>query len=62
VLIRSLADPKDRNRPGFHGIIRGVRALGFAETPAWRRSENGLEIAADTVKSGLPVVFEIEVV
>lgn len=61
ILIRSLADSTDQNRPDFHGLIRDVRVLGFDEKPVWRKSEKGLMIETRTVKSELPVVFEIEV-
>jgi len=60
VLIRALADSKDQNRPDFHGLVRNVRALGYSEKPEWQKSEKGLAISTKTIKSHLPVVFEIE--
>jgi alpha-L-fucosidase len=61
ILIRALADSPDQNRPDFHGLIRDVRVLGFAEKPVWQKFQKGLAIETKTVKSEFPVVFEIEV-
>lgn len=60
VLIRALADSTDQNRPDFHGLIKDVKVLGFNEKPEWHKSEKGLAIKTKTVKSGLPIVFDIK--
>jgi alpha-L-fucosidase len=61
VMIRSLVEAKDQNKPEFHGIIRDVEVLGFEEKPVWSRSEEGLSIQTTTVKSDYPVVVKIEI-
>ncbi len=61
LMIRSLADSKDRNVPEFHGIITDVAVLGFEEKPQWRKTEEGLIIETSSVNSGLPVVIRIEI-
>ena len=62
ILIRALADSPDQNRPDFHGLIKDVRVLGFEEKPEWQKSQKGLTIHTKSVKSELPVVFEIELI
>ncbi|MCX7714532.1 MAG: alpha-L-fucosidase [Clostridia bacterium] len=59
-IIRSLAQQDASRLPHFHGIIRQVSVLGFSETPVWKRSEKGLEIKTNTVKSEKPIVFKIQ--
>lgn len=57
VRIRSL---KERS-PHYHGIIRDIRVLGFDEKPTWDRNDEALSIQTVTVKSSVPVVFQIEI-
>ena len=59
VIIRSLAEAKDQNKPEFHGIIRKVEVLGFDEEPEWSVNENGLSIKTTNVQSEYPVVVKI---
>ncbi len=59
ITIRSLAKSKDPNKPNFHGIIKDVEILGFAEKPAYMADENGLSFTTQTVKSSFPVVIKI---
>lgn len=59
VIIRSLAEAKDQNKPEFHGIIRKVEVLGFDKEPEWSIDENGLSIKTTNVQSEYPVVVKI---
>lgn len=59
ITIKSLAEQNASKLPKFHGIIDNVEVLGFEETPQWKRTEKGLEITTQTVKSDKPVVFKI---
>lgn len=61
VLIRSLAERDASSKPYFHGIIEDVTVLGFDEKVKWIRSEEGLLIQTQEVKSDLPVVFRIKI-
>ncbi len=57
VRIRSLKECS----PHYHGIIRDIRVLGFDEKPTWDRNDEALSIQTVTVKSSVPVVFQIEI-
>lgn len=59
VCIRSLAARDASRLPVFHGIIRDVSLLSFAEKPAWTRTADGLQISTRGVASEMPVVFRI---
>ncbi|WP_310605044.1 alpha-L-fucosidase [Anaerosporobacter sp.] len=59
VIVRSLAEAKDQNKPEFHGIIRGVEVLGFDEKPEWSVDGKGLAIKTKNVQSEYPVVMKI---
>lgn len=61
VTIRSLAKSKDANKPNFHGIIKNVEILGFAEQPTYYIDEAGLHIATCTVRSSNPIVLKVSV-
>lgn len=57
--VHALSKSKDANKPNFHGIIRDVNILGFAEHPAYAIDDAGLHITTQNVQSSLPVVFKI---
>lgn len=59
VLIKSLAERDASKLPHFHGIIKGVEALGFDDKVQWKRTEEGLAISTQSVSSDKPVVFKI---
>ncbi len=59
VCIQSLAQMGGESIPLFHGLIRDVRVLGFAECPVWRRDAQGLHLRTEQVVSDKPVVFRI---
>lgn len=61
ILVRALAKTRDANKPNFHGIIRKVDILGFAETPAYSIDEEGLHITTCNVHSEFPVVIKVGV-
>lgn len=54
-----LAEQDASTLPKFHGIIKDVQILGFDEVVKWKRTENGLSIVTNKVKSDKPVVFKI---
>lgn len=58
--IESLGEKDASRQANFHGIIRGVEALGCDAPVEWSRDEVGLHINAD-IQSDLPVVFRIKV-
>lgn len=60
VTIRALGKQDASRLPQFHGIIDDVSVLGLEEKPIWNRSETGLVITTNTVKSDKPVVFKIK--
>ena len=60
VVIRSLRESGDQDKPDFHGLIRRVSVLGFDEPIVFTRTGQGLEFTTSTVKSSLPVVIKIE--
>ena len=59
VTIHALSKSKDANKPNFHGIIRNVEVLGFAEQPAYSIDEEGMHITTQNVQSNFPVVFKV---
>lgn len=59
ILVRALAKTRDANKPNFHGIIRKVEILGFAEIPAYSIDEEGLHITTCNVHSEFPVVIKV---
>ena len=68
VVIKSLAESKDANKPAFHGLIDRVDVLGFDGEVTWKVDKEGLHITALGVKSdiasqrdGLPVVVRVKV-
>lgn len=61
IVIKSLAEQDASRLPKFHGIIENVEVLGFEESPVWKRTENGLEIETQNVRSDKPVVFKIAI-
>jgi alpha-L-fucosidase len=50
-----------KNSAHFHGIIKGIRVLGYNEVPVWERCDCALNLQTKTVKSNKPVVFKIEI-
>lgn len=47
--------------PLFHDLIREVRVLGMDGSPAWRRTEEALEVDLGDWRSDLPVVIRVRV-
>ncbi|MGN0325845.1 MAG: alpha-L-fucosidase [Lachnospiraceae bacterium] len=60
VVIKSLGESSDQNRPEFHGIIRRVSMVGFDEEPEFYADGKGLHIHTKTVRSDYPVAIRIE--
>jgi len=58
-LIKSFADAGTQEGVGFHGIIDGVKILGFDESPAWEIIPKGLLVRSDKVTSEMPVGIKI---
>lgn len=58
--IVSLAEQDASRKANFHGIIRGVEALGTDEKIEWTRDENGLHMRCG-LKTNMPVVFRIRI-
>ena len=58
--IRSLGEQDASKQANFHGIIKGIEALGAAEKTEWRRDPQGLHIKSGLV-SDSPVVFKIDI-
>lgn len=61
VIIKSLAEKKTASRPHFQGIIEDITALGFDEKIRWHRTEEGVIIQSDNIRSDKPVIFKIRV-
>ncbi len=62
IRIRSLRRSKETGHlPLFHGIIRDVRVLGMDSEPAWRRTEDALEVDLGDWRSDLPVTVRVTV-
>lgn len=59
VCITSLAQADASHLPVFAGVVRDVKVLGFDAKVEWQRTEKGLEIRTEGVKSDKPVVFAI---
>lgn len=60
-LIRSLGESPDQNLPAFHGIIKAVTILGFADAVAsWYADAEGLHVYAPGIASDFPVTLKIE--
>ncbi len=59
IVIESLRDSGDQNKPHFHGIIEDVEILGFDEKPKWKKDKDGLTFSTTTVRSDFPVVVKI---
>ncbi len=59
VVITSLGDTTDQNKPHFHGLIEAVEILGFDEKPEWKKEQEGLIIQTKMVRSEFPVVVKI---
>ena len=60
-LITALAERDASRVAHFHGIIRGVSALGWDAPLAWRRDEAGLRISGAPRGGELPVVFKLRI-
>jgi len=54
-----LADQDASKLPKFHGILKEVSILGSDEKIQWKRTEKGLEIKTNTMKSDKPVVIKM---
>lgn len=61
IMIRSLGEQDASHLPKFHGIINKVEVLGFEEEPVWERTEEGLKITTNIIRSDKPVVFKISI-
>ncbi len=61
VTVRSLSVSDDQNVPEFHGLIKELSVLGYAEVPQWNRDKDGLHVQAPFVSSEYPVVLKAEV-
>lgn len=61
VTIRSLAKTQDANKPNFHGIIKDISILGFAEKPEYHIDEEGLHLTTCSVRSQRPVVIKVSI-
>lgn len=59
VTIHALSKSKDPNKPAFHGIIKDVQVLGFAEPITYTIDEEGLHFTTKSVASEYPVVIKI---
>ena len=59
VTIHALSKSKDPNKPAFHGIIKDVQVLGFAEPITYTIDEEGLHFTTKSVVSEYPVVIKI---
>lgn len=57
--VRALGEQDASRKANFHGIIKGVKALGSAEDVVWSRDEAGLRMKT-TYRSDKPIVFRIE--
>ncbi len=60
ITVKSLAEADASKKPNFHGIIKGVEALGYNKCE-WKRDEEGLHITTDMIETDKPVVFKIKV-
>ena len=59
VTIHALSKSKDPNKPAFHGIIKDVQVLGFAEPITYTIDEEGLHFTTKSVASEYPVIIKI---
>ncbi len=61
VTVKSLCESGNANLPEFHGIVKDVDVLGWADKPEWTRDAEGLHVAAPQVKSDKPVVIRVKI-
>ena len=61
VVVRSLGESDDPNKPAFHGLIAGVDVLGFVGEVAWEVKKDGLRVTAAGMRSEMPVVVRVRV-
>lgn len=59
VTIKALGKQDASHLPKFHGIIKDIELLGFAEQPVWKRDGEGLHLETKAVRSDKPVVFKV---
>jgi alpha-L-fucosidase len=59
VNLAELAEQDASSLPKFHGIVKEVSVLGFEDNIQWTRTNNGLHIKTNKVKSDKPVVIKI---
>jgi alpha-L-fucosidase len=59
VNLAELAEQDASSLPKFHGIVKEVSVLGFEDDIQWTRTNNGLHIKTNKVKSDNPVVIKI---
>lgn len=62
VTIKALAKAENPDCADFHGLIAGVRLLGFDEQPSWNQDYDGLHLRTEHVSSPLPVVVKVQIV
>lgn len=60
VTVRSLREADASRLPVFHGIITGVKVLGYDGEATWRRDEEGLHVEAPGMQGDLPVVIRVD--
>ena len=60
VVIKSLGESSDQNKPEFHGIIRNVSIVGWEEPVSYHVDQEGLHVSCEAVKSEYPVAIRIE--
>ena len=58
--IRALAKASNEVAKRFHGIVKGVSALGQDGPVEWKRDEQGLHIHTDWRMGDMPVAFKVE--
>lgn len=58
--IRCLGEQDASRVANFHGIIRDIAVLGYADAPKWSRDEEGLHLHCE-MKSDKPIVFKIRI-
>ncbi len=61
VTVKSLCESGNANLPEFHGIVKDVDVLGWADKPEWTRDAEGLHVTAPQVKSNKPVVIRVKI-
>lgn len=53
--IKSLREAFAGRVPLCHGIVKGVRVLGFDEVPQWTRDSDALRVTPGSIRGRLPL-------